>query len=277
MFAWLTGEFIFEAGEFPRQLNLEISMHDTVTDGVRRWMDYDVIRGKLFEGACLIRHDPSFIRYLRDLNLEPSDRFLLFRFENEIDYRELFEISGISQEEFGRLIYLFHCFGLIHIVNKAAGSPVPPQESVPFSKEPFVGAGGGPTGSVQQAPRAPTTADLGTYYTHCAVKSFEQKNYWACVEYCRKAAGHRQDANVYRLMGRALATHVRLRDEALEAYNRALALAPNDAGIERDIADLHYEAGNLLLAKTKYEMLIKMNPGDQHLSKRLQEISRRQR
>ncbi|HMD80054.1 MAG TPA: DUF4388 domain-containing protein, partial [Anaerolineales bacterium] len=213
LFAWLTGEFIFEDGDFPVQLNLEISMHDTVTEGVRLWMDYDVIRRKLFDGACSIQHDVNFIRYLRDLNLEPSDRFLLFRFENEIDYGKLFGISGISQEEFGRLIYLFHCFGLIHIVSKASGSTARPEESLPFSKESFERSIGGQASSGQEE-QPPSTADLGTYYTHCAVKSFEQKNFWACVEYCRKAVQHRQDPNVYRLLGRALATHVRLRNEA---------------------------------------------------------------
>jgi PAS domain S-box-containing protein len=272
LFAWLMGEFIFETGEFPGQLDLEISMHDTVTNGVRRWLDYEVIRRRLFEGACLIRHDPDFIRYLRDLDLEPSDRFLLFRFENEIEYRKLFEISGISEEEFGRLIYLFNCFGLIHIVH--TGFAMQQQESAPFLKEALDRAGGGLV-----APEAQTrsTGDLGTYYTHCAVKSFEQKNYWACVEYCRKAVEHRQDPNVYRLMGRALATHVRLRNDALDAYTKALALAPNDAGIERDMADLYFDAGNLVLAKNKYEGVVRQNPGDQHSIKRLQEISRRKR
>jgi tetratricopeptide (TPR) repeat protein len=109
------------------------------------------------------------------------------------------------------------------------------------------------------------------------VKSFEEKNYWACVEYCRKALDHRQDANVYRLMGRALATHARFRTEALDAYNRALALAPDNAGIERDIADLYFAMVDLAQAKVKYEGLLRQNPGDVHAARRLQEIAKIQK
>jgi len=227
-------------------------MHDTITHGVRKWLDYEFIRRKLFDGNCSIRHDPEFIRHLRNLNLEPSDRFLLFRFEEEIDYRKLYEISGISQEEFGRLIYLFHCFGLIHLQPTAGVTE--PKIEVPVTA---------PAG------------DLCTYYTHCAIKSFEERNYWSCVEYCRKALDHRQDSSVYRLMGRALATHTPLRHEAVEAYKKALALAPNNIGIERDLADLYFDLGDMSQAKSKYELLLKMNPADPHATKRLQDTSKR--
>ena len=251
LFTWMTGEFIFESGEFPGQLDLEISLHDTITQGVREWLDYEFIRRRLFDGNCTVRHDPEFIRHLRNLNLQPSDRFLLFRFEGEIEYRKLFEISGISQEEFGRLIYLFRCFGLIHLQKLGAGS------------EPRL-----------EAPVTAPAGDLCTYYTHCAIKSFEERNYWSCVEYCRKALDHRQDPNVYRLMARALATHSPLRHEAVEAYKQALILAPNNIGIERDLADLYFDLGEMVQAKSRYESILKSNPGDQHTTKRLQEINR---
>ncbi|MCI0412401.1 protein kinase [bacterium] len=253
LFTWMTGEFIFESGDFPGQLDLEISLHDTITNGVRKWLDYEFIRKKLFEGNCLIRHDPEFIRHLRNLNLEPSDRFLLFRFEEEIDYGKLYEISGISQEEFGRLIYLFRCFGLIHLQRTAGETK---------QKKPV------------EVPAAGSSGDLCTYYTHCAVKSFEEKNYWSCVEYCRKALAHRQDASVYRLMGRALATHPPLRHEAVDAYKQALVLAPGNVGIERDLADLYFDLGDKVQAKSKYESILKLNPADQHAAKRLQEVNR---
>ncbi len=265
LFTWMTGEFIFESGEFPGQLDLEISLHDTIAHGVRKWLDYEFIRRKLFDGNCSIRHDPDFIRHLRNLNLAPSDRFLLFRFDEEIDYKKLYEISGIPQEEFGRLIYLFRCFGLIHLQPTVGATP---------QKEP--GEVSPPAPSFSSQPAVPS-GDLCTYYTHCAIKSFEEKNYWSCVEYCRKALDHRQDASVYRLMGRALATHTPLRHEAVEAYKKALALAPGNIGIERDLADLYFDKGDMAHAKSRYESILKMNPADQHSAKRLQIIADRDR
>jgi serine/threonine-protein kinase len=260
LFPWMMGEFIFETGSFPNQLDLDLNVHEIVTKGVRSWLDYDFIRTKLYDEKCLIRHDPNFIPRLRNLNLEPSDRFLLFRFENEINFRNLYEISGISLEEFGRLIYLFRCFGLVHVEKISSIPSVQPAALPPKAAE-----------------AAPAANDLVTYYTHCAVKSFGENNYRACVEYCRKAAEHRQDPAIYRLMGRALATNSRSRHEALEAYQRAQALAPNDAGIERDIADLYFVMGNIVLAKIKYETLLKQNPADHHTAKRLQEIHKRKK
>ncbi len=271
LFPWMMGEFIFESGEFPAQLNLEIGMHDIVANGVRNWLDFDFIRRKLFDGDCLIRHDADFIRHLRNLNLEPSDRFLLFRFENEIHYSRLLEISGISQEEFGRLIYLFQCFGLVHLVRSAVSYGEEPAAGAPKGQ-----ASRGPVPQEVQLPDAPrSTTDLGTYYAHCAIKSFEENNYWACVEYCRKAVEHKQDPGVYRLMGRALATHSKFHKEALDAYKKALTLSPNNAGIERDIADLYFDMGSFALARSKYEALLKQNPADQHSAKRLQEITKK--
>jgi len=218
LFSWMMGEFLFEAGTFPGQLDLDIQIQDVVAAGVREWLDFDFIRSKVFNGNCRIRQVPDFVRLLREVNLAPSDRFLLFQFEEEISYKKLLEISRISEEEFARLLFLFHCFGLVRL-EKA-----------------------GPAAAEAPAARTETGhgIDPGVYYTHCAVKSFEQNNYWACVEYCKKALEHRQDPNVYRLMGKALAAHPKFHEEAREAYRKGLALSPGNAGIERDLADLGF-------------------------------------
>jgi hypothetical protein len=115
LFSWMMGEYLFESGEFPPELNLKMNMHDVVDGGVRKWLDYTFIRRKLLDGSCKLVHDQEFIRKLRPLNLAPSDRFLLFRFDREILYQDLYKVSGIAEEEFARLIYLFYCFGLIHL------------------------------------------------------------------------------------------------------------------------------------------------------------------
>jgi PAS domain S-box-containing protein len=224
LFSWMMGEFIFEKGDFPGQLDLEIQIQDVVSAGVRQGLDHDFIRMKLFEGNCIIRQVPDFVRLLREVNLPPSDRFLLFRFEKEIDYRKLLEMSRISEEEFARLLFLFHCFGLVHLEKTTPTAPTVPSAPPPVP----------PTPDVDSRP----AVDPGVYYTHCAVKSFEQSNYFACVEYCKKALEHRQDPGVYRLMGKALASNPKFRDEAMKAYKQALSLSPGNAGIERDLADL---------------------------------------
>jgi tetratricopeptide (TPR) repeat protein len=215
MFSWMMGEFLFETGEFPGQLDLEMQVQDVVAKGVRYWLDYEFIQSKVMNGRCNIRLKPDFIRLLRDVNLAPSDRFLLFRFEQEIAYEKLLEISGISREEFARLLFLFHCLCLVDLEKSESSASTKPSAEGPQ-----------------------TSTDSAVYFTHCAVKSFEQNNFWACVEYCKKALEYRQDAGVYRLMGKALAAHPQFQEEAAEAYRRALALSPGNVGIERDLAEL---------------------------------------
>jgi hypothetical protein len=63
----------------------------------------------------------------------------------------------------------------------------------------------------------------------------------------------------------------------MDAYKKGLALAPDNPGIERDMADLYFQSGSLSLAKAKYEALLKQNPDDPYVLKRLQEINRRAR
>jgi hypothetical protein len=218
LFSWTMGEFLFEMGDFPGQLDLEIQIQDVVSIGVRHGLDYDFIRMKLFEGNCKIRQVPDFVRLLREVNLPPSDRFLLFRFEREIHYNKLLEMSRISEEEFARLLFLFHCFGLVQLEKTARSSPPSPPAVPETDSRPAV--------------------DPGVYYTHCAIKSFEQSNYFACIEYCKKALEYRQDPGVYRLMGKALASNPKFLNEAMQAYKKALSLSPGNAGIERDLADL---------------------------------------
>ena len=273
LFPWMVGEFIFEEGNFPRQLDLSLDIQQIVSRGVREWLDSETIRRRLFEGLCVVRHDPEFVRHLRVLDLQPSDRFLLFRFETEISYGSLYQLSAIPEEEFARLLYLFHCFGLVDFV-PVEKNPSPPSRSPepkPSAAIPIVAQ----SPNFQSPPKH--QVDQCTYYTHCAVKSFEEKNYWASVEYCRKALEHRQDANVYRLMGRALATHPRFQRDALDAYQKALALSPENIGIERDIADLYFQRGSLEIAKRKYEDILTKNPSDPHALRRLQEILKMKR
>jgi tetratricopeptide (TPR) repeat protein len=120
----------------------------------------------------------------------------------------------------------------------------------------------------------PAFGDLGAYYFHCAINSFDSKNYWAAVEYCKKALTHREESKFYRLMAKSLAIHQAFRGEAMDAYRRALEIDPESIAIEREIADLYFADGNFALARARYMNILKKNPEDLHCQQQLKAIAR---
>jgi tetratricopeptide (TPR) repeat protein len=304
LFSWVVGEFIFEDGNFPAQMMLEISSSDVVTRGVKEWMDFATIRRRLLGGDCKIVLAPDFDNLLKTIQIAPSDAFLLFRFENRIAFQELLNLSSVSEDDFYRLIYLFHCFGILTLEKaepelpprKLEKTPVPPKRVAgkkPESIQPQVAtpiAAVGPSAG-QPSPAAVTpipavvaepmstfrrkvVEDPGTYYYNCASDSYNNKNYWACVEYCKKALEHKKDPQIYNLMGMAFATHLKFRHEALNAFQKALEIDPRKADIYNNIADLYFFTENYALARANYQKVLKLKP-NQHAEERLEEIAQK--
>lgn len=300
--SWVVGEFLFEEGVFPGQGATRIKTSEVLLRGVRGWMDFPTIHRRLQGGRCMIGLNPDFQKLLPLLNVSAADAFILFRFDRAVLFRELLDLSGISEDEFFRLIYLFHCVGIVQLeeipeagpaasrprkirvleTNEATQKVIFPDTALvkPPAKEEVQTP---PTVPIKEAlpgtelaskPKAPEQKDLGLFYYQCAIDSFSSKNYWASVEYCRKALEHRQEARIYRLMGNALATHQAFRHEAMEAYKRALEIDPDNSIIERDIADLYYLSGSYALARLRYQNVLKTNADDQHSQERLKEIAK---
>jgi len=289
LFSWVVGEFIFEDGNFPAQLMLEIETSDIVTRGVKEFMDFATIRRRLMEGKCRIVLAPDHDRLLKSIKIAPSDAFLLFRFENNITFQELLNLSGVPEESFYRLIYLFHCFGIITLsrmdddiagpsARKLERTPVPtPRKPAAPAKKPAskVAAPVITTeepSSPSQRPRS-AVEDPGLYYYRCAVESHKNKNYWACVEYCKKALEYRKDASIYDLMGQAFSTHLKFRHEAMDAFQKAIEMDPTNPKIIRNMADLYFYTANYALARAKYQEVLKFDSTDEHSKARLGEIA----
>jgi serine/threonine protein kinase/PAS domain-containing protein len=301
LFSWVVGEFLFEEGNFPAQSMIQIRTGEVIVSGVRAWMDYPTIHRRMLGGRCRITLNPNFQRILPVLSVGPADAFILFRFEESIPFRELMDLSGIADDEFFRLIYLYSAVGILRIEEiteernisrsprKIAPQPprlepserTPVEESPPEQKPireerpvipPQPAATGVATPVTRMAP--PTGKELAMYYYQCAVNSFASKNYWAAVEYCRKALELKQEGRIYRLMGNALATHRAFHHEAMEAYRNALQRDPKSFIIEREIGDLYFQTGNYALARSRYQAVLKKNPEDQHSQQRLKEIIR---
>lgn len=298
LFSWVVGEFLFEEGIFPAQGSMKIRTAEVLLGGVRGWMDFPTIHRRLYGGHCSISLNPDFQKILPVLSLAPADAFILFRFEKTILFRELMDLSGISEDEFFRLIYVFSCAGIVQLEEAAEPRPQPrgarvvpaqrvevleklevPEKIVPEPplpdreehipiEEPIL------VPQRPAAPAPPAVKDLGMYYYRCAISSFESKNYWAAVEYCRKALEVKQEARIYRLMGRALATHPAFRREAMDAFKKALEKDPLSFTIERDIADLYFVTDNYALARSRYQNVLKKNPEDQHSQNKLKEIAK---
>ena len=302
LFSWVVGEFLFEEGDFPAQSAVQIRTGEILSVGVRSWMDFPTIHRRLYGGRCRIKLNPGFQETLPVLSVGPADAFILFRFEKSISFRELQDISAISEDEFFRLIFLFFCVDILQIEEITTDSsprparkpdsakhgqikqqaitterteiqsPVPPASPRPIPEDPV---------SLKKEPEPvlpianiPQIKDLAHYYYQCAVHSFESKNYWAAVEYCKKALDLKKEARIYRLMGNSLATHQAFYHEAMDAYKKGLEQDPNSYGIERDIADLYFVTGNYALARSRYLNVAKKNPEDQHSQDRLKEIAR---
>jgi PAS domain S-box-containing protein len=294
MFSWLVGEYLFEEGAFQGQGSMSIPTGEVLLTGVRGWMDFPTIHRRLYGGRCKIILNPDFQSMLPVLRVGPADAFMLFRFDKSIPFRDLMDLSGISEDEFFRLIYLFACAGILTLeeITEVRGTPPRPQRkprtekiktpAAPISQEAPLRKDETPVrvpavplaSAASKRPSGPQVSDLGQYYYQCAVSSFESKNYWATVEYCRKALTLKDEARTFRLMAKALATHEAFRHEAMEAYKKALEIEPSNIMIEKEMADLYYETGSYALARSRYQNVLKRNPDDQHSQQQLKEIAR---
>ncbi|MCI0417443.1 protein kinase [bacterium] len=307
LFSWLVGEVMFEASTSPPRMMVQIPVSEALVRGVKESADLNFIKRRLFWSRCRIRKSAEFQRNLMSLKMKSSDTFLLFRFEDEMAFQDLFPITGISEEEFYRLIYVFLCSDVITIeeirveaaptvreiprrepvvpvskrvpspppnirvqpspppppaaVSHSQPKPAPPKVEPPPPEEPAM-----PTAKI------PSKEEIAKYYFNCALDSFEQKNYWATVEYCNKLLEHKKDANAYRLMGNAFATHPKFKLEAMNAYKKALEIDPEDWHTIRDIADLYYSTGSHVLAKARYKDVLDMNPDNTHAARRLSDL-----
>jgi tetratricopeptide (TPR) repeat protein len=251
--------------------------------------------------------------------MKPTDTFLLFRFEDHMSFQELFPITGISEDEFYRLIYVFLCSDVVTIEEIKAETTTPTRETpkrapvIPIPKPaptapPNVGvqkrkapapsppppvppptAKDAPKATPKPAPpkvepppqpepstivskKIPSKDELARYYLNCALDSFQQKNYWATVEYCSKALEHKKDPKIYRLMGNAFATHPKFRLEAMNAYKRAMEIDAQDWLTIRDIADLYYASGSNVLAEARYKEVLQLDPDNNHAAHRLSDL-----
>jgi len=334
LFSWLVGEVIFEASPSPPKMMINIPVSEALARGVKESADLNFIKRRLFWGKCKIKKSPEFQKNLVNLKMKPTDTFLLFRFEDHTTFQELFPMTGISEDEFYRLIYVFLCSDVVTIeeiksetatpgretarrapvipipkpaptappnvgVQKQKTPAVPPAQprapkpvaaapppAQPAASKPVAAA---PKPAAKPAPpkvepppqpelatitsmKIPSKDDLAKYYLNCANDSFQQKNYWATVEYCNKALEHKKDPKIYRLMGNAFATHPKFRLEAMNAYKKAMEIAPEDWHTIRDIADLYYASGSNVLAEARYKDVIGFDPDNSHATRRLSEL-----
>ncbi|HSE39168.1 MAG TPA: protein kinase, partial [Acidobacteriota bacterium] len=115
LFSWLVGEVIFESSQTPARMMIQIPLSEALIRGVKETADFNFIRRRLLWGKCRIRKSSDFQRNLMALKMKSSDTFMLFRFEDQIPFAELLPLTGLPEEEFYRLIYLFLCNDVLKI------------------------------------------------------------------------------------------------------------------------------------------------------------------
>jgi PAS domain S-box-containing protein len=315
MFSQVVGEYIFDQTRFRGELTLQIPGEEVLVKGVKEWTDKTLIRRRLFEKKALIQRNPEFKKLISASRLQASDTFLLFRFEEAIHFQDLVVISGIPEEECQTLVYLYKCLRFVEVTKQEKPSVSPPKAKAPSAREPVretvrpkaappeapktatqrgpaekrtnvpiqaekpLRKEEAPPAKVEAAPlkavRSNSEPEYFQYYQRCASESFNNKNYWASVEYCKKALEFGKNAEIFALMGKAFATHPKFRTEAMEAYKKALQLEPQNPEILRDMGDLYFTTASYKLARSKYQDALKYSPDDKHSKKRLAEISRK--
>jgi PAS domain S-box-containing protein len=133
IFSWIVGEVMFETGGSAPQALFQLPAGEVLVRGIKEFADPGLIHRRLNWGRCRIRKDTEFQKKLLNIKMKPADAFLLFRFEDSVDFQDLFPVSGIAEEEFYRLIYLFNCSGVVSIEELREQTPVKPpkREYVP--------------------------------------------------------------------------------------------------------------------------------------------------
>ncbi len=129
----MMGEYLFEQGEFSGQHGVEISSGELLLREPRMAGSFHYPT-ETYEWTQPDPSSPGFRSRAQEDPLQGGDSFLLFRFDHSILFDDLFHLSGIPEEEFYRLIYLFHCAGIVGITGlqqqKKAVRPAPPPAEV---------------------------------------------------------------------------------------------------------------------------------------------------
>jgi hypothetical protein len=118
LFRQSMGDFVFEEGGISEQYGLDIDPYRILVEGIKDWMDIDPVKRRIPMNGCRIELNPQFQEILRAVPASPSDVFLLFRFENSISFDHLQTITGIAEENFARLIYLFLCLRVLDLAEQ---------------------------------------------------------------------------------------------------------------------------------------------------------------
>jgi len=225
--------------------------------GIRHHADLSVISRALSHGKISIQLSENAKPLLRNLETTSSDQLLLSKIRRSIPFFELQQVSNLPTDHCYRIVYAFHCLGLIHF-----------QDALPQQAETKT-RNAETTESQKTPPNAPNFTDE---YARKAADEYYQGNFWAAVQNCKKALEFKKDHRIYHLMGKALSKHMGFKYDAMRTYKQALELHPNDSSILKDMADLFLESGNKLMALSTYKRAIAANPRDEHCKAKVKEI-----
>jgi hypothetical protein len=126
LFRMSAGDFVFEEGEVTGQLGLELDAREVLVKGVKEWMLPDIIQQRLPGPHSIIELNPSFQSILAAYPVSSADAFILFRFDHSIRFEELVALSGGSEKELCRTLYLFRLIGAIELLPQKCVSSMSP-------------------------------------------------------------------------------------------------------------------------------------------------------
>lgn len=110
-------------------------------------------------------------------------------------------------------------------------------------------------------PRPPVPEEIAREAFDRGQQLFEAKNYFDAVEHFRIAVAHvPQDGRYHAALGRALARNPRWVREGIQSLEKAVQLAPKQAGFHAELAELLAGQGLRIRARKAAEAALRLDP-----------------
>ena len=115
--------------------------------------------------------------------------------------------------------------------------------------------------SLAAPPRPPVPEEIARDAFDRGQKLYEAKNFFDAVELLRIAVTHMpQEARYHAALGRALARNPRWVREGMQSLEKAVQLAPKQAGFHADLAELLVGQGLRIRARKAAEAALRLDP-----------------
>ncbi len=119
MLDWDDGLFRFISGKFPSEegITIQISTENIILEGLRRIGDWEYIRRELPDYSSVFKIAPCPPQTIRDIRLRSNEWNILALIGGLPTLGNVIKMSGLDEDEAGKIIYRLYSAGLIQIID----------------------------------------------------------------------------------------------------------------------------------------------------------------